>query len=284
MKRIILILLTVFLLSVPAFADGEARVVIGADLTEEQIAAVYADFGINRGDVKELQITHELELKYLEGTVSNDIIGTKSISSVYVEYTDDGISVDLKNINWCSEGMYIGAMATAGIENAKVSVTAPFEVSGTAALAGIYIAYEDMMGEDLSGEAKDAGLLELVSTAMLSSDIGGSEALTLVTELKLILNETKDMSDEELLSRISEIAKDYKIELTDYHKEILRDLARGLEKLNPDDLRETVEGVKDTLQKMGEFKDKAVSFWDALMNFFRAIGEFFSKIMGIFAS
>ena len=52
MKKIICILLTCCLLAgaVPALAvdAGEARAVIGANLTEQQIADVYANFGVER--------------------------------------------------------------------------------------------------------------------------------------------------------------------------------------------------------------------------------------------
>ena len=38
--------------------------------------------------------------------------------------------------------MYINALATAGVKDASVYVTAPFSVSGTPALTGIIKAYE----------------------------------------------------------------------------------------------------------------------------------------------
>ncbi len=43
--------------------------------------------------------------------------------------------------------MYISALATAGITDARIIVASPFEVSGTAALTGVYKAYEDMTGK-----------------------------------------------------------------------------------------------------------------------------------------
>ena len=58
MKRLISILLSCLLvlaLSAPAFASGyvqtQSRAVLGADLSEEQIALVYQAFGVARGSV-----------------------------------------------------------------------------------------------------------------------------------------------------------------------------------------------------------------------------------------
>ena len=59
------------------------------------------------------------------------------------------MDVTTSNITWCTPEMYISALATAGITDAKVVVAAPFEVSGTAALTGVYKAYEDMTGKKL---------------------------------------------------------------------------------------------------------------------------------------
>ena len=75
MKKLISALLTVCLLAgaVPALAvdAGEARAVIGANLTDEQIADVYKNFGISRGDVTELRVTNADERKYLSGYVDD---------------------------------------------------------------------------------------------------------------------------------------------------------------------------------------------------------------------
>lgn len=135
MKKILSILLACCLLAgaVPALAvdAGEARAVIGANLTEEQISAVYSNFGVKRGDVTELRVTNADERKYLEGYVEDSVIGTNSISCVYIEVLEEGEGLDVttSNINWCTSQMYVSALATAGITDAKIIVAAPFEVS-----------------------------------------------------------------------------------------------------------------------------------------------------------
>ncbi|MGI6029849.1 MAG: DUF1002 domain-containing protein [Candidatus Heteroscillospira sp.] len=287
MKRfLIFVLLISVLMAVPASAAEEGRVVIGADLTEDQVLAVYQDLGLTEQtleQVKVLTMTNALERRYLEGLVPEEQLGTKSISCVLVAPGEGENSVSVRNTDWCTEAMYLSAMATAGIENLSVQVTAPFTVSGTAAMAGIYMAYEDMTGQTLDEEGKRAGVIDLVTTGELAQELGGHEALTLVTELKLILDETSQLDDEELMRRIDELAGDYKIKLNDYQREKLAEMCRSLEKLDTDALRDKVEGVKDTLEKMGEMKDKAVSFWDAVMAFFKAIGDFIARIAEIFS-
>ena len=285
MKKIITFaLFFALILSLPVFAAGNCRAVIGANLTEEQINEVYGLMGsLKRGDVPELSMTNDIERSYLEGYIPDEQLGTRSISSVLVTLTGEENSVKCTNINWCTESMYLSAMATAGIENVSVQVAAPFEVSGTAALAGIYMAYEDLTGEKLGNEEKTAAVLDLVTTGQLGQELGGSEALTLVTELKLILDETMEMSDEELYEKINDVADEYNIPINDFQREKLKELCRGFEKLDTDALKDKVEGVKDTFEKMGEMKDKALSFWDRLGEIFAAIAEFISKIMEIFS-
>ena len=75
-----------------------------------------------------------------------------------------GLSVTVNNVSWCTPDMYRNAFTTAGITDARITVAAPFPVSGTAALAGIYKAYEDMTGQKLDTAVKDVGTQELTVT------------------------------------------------------------------------------------------------------------------------
>jgi len=88
MKKIISFALTVvllFALSASAFAGNiQSRAVIGANLDQNQIAQVYQAFGVQRGSAIELYVTNSEERMYLEGFVDEAIIGTRSISCVYV--------------------------------------------------------------------------------------------------------------------------------------------------------------------------------------------------------
>lgn len=286
MKKILSILLACCLLAgaVPALAvdAGEARAVIGANLTEEQISAVYSNFGVKRGDVTELRVTNADERKYLEGYVEDSVIGTNSISCVYIEVLEEGEGLDVTttNINWCTSQMYVSALATAGITDAKIIVAAPFEVSGTAALTGVYMAYEDITGETLDETAKLVSTQELTLTAELAEKIGSYDSVEIVNELKLLLGETKNMTDEQLRREIESIASDLGASLTDTQISQLISLCRSLEKLNPEQLKEKVESVQNTIAKLGQAKETVSNFFEGVKNVWNSIVDFFK---GLFA-
>lgn len=284
MKKILSILLACCLLAgaVPALAvdAGEARAVIGANLTEEQISAVYSNFGVKRGDVTELRVTNADERKYLEGYVEDSVIGTNSISCVYIEVLEagEGLDVTTSNINWCTSQMYVSALATAGITDAKIIVAAPFEVSGTAALTGVYMAYEDITGETLDETAKLVSTQELTLTAELAEKIGSYDSVEIVNELKLLLGETKNMTDEQLRREIESIASDLGVSLTDTQISQLISLCRSLEKLNPEQLKEKVESVQNTIAKLGQAKETVSNFFEGVKNVWNSIVDFFKGL------
>ena len=284
MKKLISVLLVCCLLigAVPALAvdAGEARAVIGANLSDEQIADVYANFGVKRGEVKELRVTNEDERKYLEGYVDESVIGTNSISCVYIEVLEEGEGLDVttSNINWCTAQMYVSALATAGITDAKIIVAAPFEVSGTAALTGVYLAYEDITGKELDEAAKLVSTQELTLTAELAEQIGSYDSVEIVNELKLLLAETKNMTDEQLKAEIISIASDLGVTLTDTQINQLISLCRSLEKLDPDQLKEKVESVQNTIAKLGQAKEKVSSFIEGVKNVWNSVVNFFKNL------
>jgi len=283
MKRFFSILLCFALmlsLSAPAFAINQSRTVIGADLDPNQVAMVYANFGLRRGDVIELTMTNAEERRYLEGFVDERVIGTRSISCVYVELLPEGsgMSVTTSNITWCTGDMYVSALATAGITDARILVAAPFAVSGTAALSGVYKAYEDMTGTSLDDMAKLVSTQELTVTGDLAQQIGSMDSTSIVSELKLMLNETRNMSDEEIRSIIIDIAGRYNVSLTDTQINQLISLCRSLEGLNPDQLKQRVEEVQGTLQKMSEAKTKVVDFAQNVKQFMESASSFIDKL------
>ena len=283
MKRFFSIILCFALmlsLSAPAFAINQSRTVIGADLDPNQVAMVYASFGLRRGDVIELTMTNAEERRYLEGFVDERVIGTRSISCVYVELLPEGsgMSVTTSNVTWCTGDMYISALATAGITDARILVAAPFAVSGTAALSGVYKAYEDMTGTSLDDMAKLVSTQELTVTGDLAQQIGSMDSTSIVSELKLMLNETRNMSDEEIRSIIIDIAGRYNVSLTDTQINQLISLCRSLEGLNPDQLKQRVEEVQGTLQKMSEAKTKVQDFAQNVKQFMESASSFIDKL------
>ena len=280
MKRTLALILALCLLAplCTAAADGgTARAVIGADLNGEQIAGVYAAFGVERGSVTELTVTNADEREYLDGLVDSGVLGTHAISCAYVELLPEGsgLEVTAENVNWCTPEMYVSALATAGITDARVKVAAPFAVSGTAALTGVYLAYEDITGEELSEEAKRVSSQELTVTASLSDSIGSLGSVEIINELKLLLDETRDMTDEELRAEIACIAAEAGVELNDSQVGQLVTLCRALEKRDPDALREKVQSVQETLRGLGAALEKAGGFFQRVMDAVNSVIDFF---------
>lgn len=285
MKRLLCIILAVLMfasLGAAAYADGDvqARAVIGANLDENQIAAVYQLFNVKRGDVKEMTVTNAEEREYLEGYVDESLIGTRSISCVYVELLAEGAGMDVttSNITWCTPEMYISALATAGITDARIVVAAPFEVSGTAALTGVYKAYEDLTGKKLDDLAKAVSTQELTITGELANEIGEMDSTAIVNDLKMMLDETAQMTDEEIREQIIQIAATYNVTLTDNQINQLISLCRSLEGLDADALKSRVEEVQNTLKKVSEAKTQVIGFVERVKKVVTSVKSFFEKI------
>ena len=187
MKKTVLVFLASLLLSKGAWAQ-ESIVVWGGDLTANQKEIVRQEFlsGNARLDAaQELVVTNREEREALAGKVDPAAIGSRSISSVYIEVgRGRGIDVKTRNISLITPQMYRSALLTGGVRQAKVIAAAPVPVSGTAALTGIFKAYERITGEELSSEAKDAATEELVQAGELGQTIGQEKAAQLMENIK----------------------------------------------------------------------------------------------------
>lgn len=287
MKRIvslILVLMLILSLGGTAFADNtQSRAVIGADLTAEQVAQVYSAFGVQQGTVPQLLVTNAEERQYLEGYVDSSIIGSRSISCVYVELLGSGagMNVTTSNITWCTPEMYIQALATAGITDARIIVAAPFEVSGTAALTGIYKAYEDMTGKKIDDIAKLVSTQELTITGELAQEIGSMDSTSIVQDLKLMLSETQNMTDDQIRQEIIQIAAQYNVSLTETQINQLISLCRSLEGLDADQLKSRVEEVQNMLNKVSTAKTQVVGFVQSVKKVVTSVQSFFERIKNI---
>ena len=204
---------------------------------------------------------------------------------MYVELLPEGSGMDVttSNITWCTGEMYISALATAGITDARIIVASPFEVSGTAALTGVYKAYEDMTGKKLDDLAKLVSTQELTITGELANEIGGMDSTSIVNDLKLMLDETQKMTDDEIRAEIIDIAGRYNVSLTNTQIQQLIDLCRSLEGLDADSLKARVEEVQGTLQKVSDAKTKVVGFVETVKKVVTSVSSFFDRIKDIIA-
>lgn len=263
-------------------AEGEARVTIGANLDEEQITQIYKDFGIERGSVSEIIVTNADERAYLEGIAPERKIGSVALSCIYIKTLPEGegLRISTNKINWCTSEMYMNALVTAGITDAEVKVSAPFDVSGTAALTGIYKAYEDITGTTLSEIAKAIGVEELVTTGELAEYIGSEEATQIVNELKKILDQTSSMTDDEVRAEIRGIAEAYNVSITDAQVDQLLKLCRSLEKLDVAQLQDKLVSLTKTLESAKKVESKLSEFANGVKNFFGKVADFFARLFG----
>jgi len=293
MKKLISILLALLMilgLAMPALATvgvGEQRVVVGANLTYEQRAQVYADFGLVRGHVPELTVTIEEERAYLQDFVPASVIGSRSISSIYIITTrpGSGLDITINNINWLTRDIYVNALATAGITDARVIITSPVPVSGTAALTGIYKAFEDITGESLPEEAKMVAIEEAIVTGEIASELGDSEDIAaLINQLKLIMDDIRDMTDDQVRDEIRNLADQLDMTLTaDQVEQILR-LARSLENVDLGALQGTLEAIAGNLGRLSNITQTAGGILEGVTNFFSGVGSFFSGIGSAFSN
>lgn len=231
---------------------------LGADLNKKEKATVLELLGVEEDELDEytvVTVTNKDEHEYLDDYLSASVIGTRALSSVLVEKTDkgDGIDVTTKNITYCTEGMYQNALTTAGIEDADVIVAGPFNITGTAALVGAMNAYEDMTGETISEESKDAATNELVVTSELAEELNDSEKaeqfLALIKEEVL----SADIKDQEDINEvIGDCEQKMQIELTEEQRQQIAELMEkinGLD-LDLDVLKQQASDIYDELSKL----------------------------------
>ena len=161
----------------PSMSDGADEITaadkpflsLGADLSESQKATVLSLMNVDATQLNQYDVvytTNAEEHSYLDSYIASSEIGTKSLSSVVIveKASGSGLTIQTKNISYCTEGMYQNACATAGITDADIIVAGPTSISGTAALVGIFKAYENMTGDEISGDLIDGALNELVVT------------------------------------------------------------------------------------------------------------------------
>ena len=272
---------------IPAFADSSNTYVsLGADLTAEQRATVLQIFGLTEADLSEIevaQVTNAMEHQYLDNYLPASVIGTKALSCVRVDKTDSrGIRVTTHNISYCTEGMYQNALTTAGIENADVTVAAPFSISGTAGLVGAMQAYQGVTGKKISEENADAAIQEIVTTGDLGQALGNENAENVVALIKQKVAESKGASDEEILQMIDEGAVELGVSLTDQEKQQLLALMKKISKLDldTDKLIQQAGNIYDRLKDMGVDvsdldKDSLLSglgkIFQGIVNFFKGL-------------
>lgn len=267
-----------------AMDEGDWRVVFGADLTAEERDEVLKLFGlsstIEQDPARVLTVTISEERFYLDGKVPSDKIGQRSISSIFIRALPEGsgVKVSTHNISYCTAEMYESILATVGITDAEIVVASPRPVSGTAALTGIYKAYESMTGSLISEYIKRAGFEEMLTTWDLAEVIGSDEATEVIIELKKILDVTQTMSDDEVKECIRTIANDNDVVLTEEQVGQILTLGRTLEGLDVEQIRQRALGLANAVSGWQKFADGVSKVFEDIGSFLVGVAEFFANI------
>lgn len=274
-----------------AYADGTKMITVGADLTEDQKEKVLQFFNANLDEVEIIEVNNTEERQYLEGIVEEGIIGHRTLSCAYINpNTHDGIMVKTANLTWVTAEMIGNALLTAGVSNCEVIATAPFEVSGTGALTGIFKAYEYSTGETLDEEKKELATEEIIISAELSDSIEHSEeADDSVNSVNNLISDIKQdilEGDEDVETIVKKHIATYALDLTeeqinkiiawaeqfkqmDYDKSAFEDslnkLSENIEKLKNLDI--SITSSIDTDEALNFFQ----KLWKAIVDFFKGL-------------
>lgn len=232
---------------------------LGADLSEEQKNTVLSIMGISPeqlGDYDVVSVTNAEEHQYLDSYISSAQIGSKAWSSVVIMERQDGsgLNISTNNINYCTVGMYKNALATAGVTDADIIIAGPTSISGTAALVGIFKAYQEMTGDEVDETVVDAAVNELVITGQLEESIEGltnEEVEEFIAYLKSVIAENDLSSEEDIQQAMDEACEKYGVILSEKERQLVMDLLLKITSLDID---------------LGGLVDYAQSLYDSYKN------------------
>ncbi|MBO8176912.1 DUF1002 domain-containing protein [Aeribacillus pallidus] len=280
---VVLILFTSPLWTLADAAEGDVIVTLGENLTEQQKQQVLNEMN-PPDEAMFITVSNAEEHQYLEGVVPKAQIGTRAISSsmITIGAKGSGLSVETNNINWVTEEMYTNALITAGVKDADIYITAPFEVSGTAALTGLMKAYEVSTGQKIPEEVKKVVNEEMVTTAELGESIGNDEAVALLARLKEEIAENAPKTEDELRTLIEQVAKELGITLTEQDIERLLALLENMKNanINWDQVNEQLSKAKEQLSTFLQ-SEEGKTF---LQNIIDILKEIWNAILSLFAT
>ena len=268
--------------------DDKPYLALGADLSDDQKNTVLSLMGIDPANLVNYNVTYVTnaqEHQYLDSYVDSSKIGSKSWSSVVIvkRKKGNGLNISTNNITYCTVGMYKNALTTAGITDADIIVAGPKPISGTAALVGIFEAYEAMTGEAVQDNVVDAALNELVVTGELEASIQGltdQEVEEFIAYIKSLIAE-KGLTDEKSINEaIDEACDKYGVTLSDDERQKIVDLLLKITSLGIDlsGLVDYAASLYNSFKNGGSSSGIMASIGNFFGNIFSAIGEFFKNL------
>lgn len=287
MKKYIFSFIAFLLIAFPSltYADavvGDMIITLGENLTEEQKQTILKEMNATEDD-QIITVSNEEEHQYLGDYIPKATIGTKAISStsITIEEAGSGLEVKTKNINWVTDEMYLNALMTAGVKDAAIYVTAPFEVSGTAALTGLIKAYEISSEEAIPEDVKQVANEELVTTAKLGDEVGAENASALMAKIKdEIAQNGMPETDAEIRTMIENAANELGITLSEEDINSLIELFNKMKDINIDwnQVGDQLDQARDKISNflnseegqtfLEQVKEFFIALWNAIISIF----------------
>ena len=242
----------------PVMADAARVVTLGADLTDAQKQTMMKYFNVSSDQVQIMTITNQDEHNHLDNIAPQSQIGSRTLSCAYVKPTQSGgIKVRTANLNWVTGNMIATTLSTSGVKNCEVVAACPMEVSGTGALTGIQMAYEQASGEKLDATKTKLANEEMVVTGNLADQVGKNEATTVVNQSKMDVIQNNVQNADEIQNIVVNVAEQNNVSVS---QEEIDKIVSLLEKIaeqgyNYDDVKETLEQVNENTTGQASSED-----------------------------
>lgn len=236
----------------PVLADASKVVTLGADLTEAQKNTMMKYFKADASQVQIITVNNQDEHNYLGKYISNEQIGTRTLSCAYVKPTQSGgIKVRTANLNYVTCNMLANALSTAGVSNCEAVAACPYEVSGTGALTGVMMAYETASGKQLDSTKKDLATKEVVVTGDVAQQVGNDNATNIINQAKLQIIGDNIQNADEIYNIVNNIAIQNNVTLSADELNTITALLQEIVQQNYDiqEMKQTLESIQKNLDK-----------------------------------
>lgn len=236
----------------PVLADASKVVTLGADLTEAQKNTMMKYFKADASQVQIITVNNQDEHDYLGKYISNEQIGTRTLSCAYVKPTQSGgIKVRTANLNYVTCNMLANALSTAGVSNCEAVAACPYEVSGTGALTGVMMAYETASGKQLDSTKKDLATKEVVVTGDVAQQVGNDNATNIINQAKLQIIGDNIQNADEIYNIVNNIAIQNNVTLSADELNTITALLQEIVQQNYDiqEMKQTLESIQKNLDK-----------------------------------
>ncbi|WP_239094445.1 DUF1002 domain-containing protein [Bacillus sp. B15-48] len=256
---------------------GLPVVVYGAALSEAQRNEVRELLGVHDpSKVREITVTGEDLVYYIDGDRHSNMYSSAKITR---QDPSNGLVINQvtpENITEVNDEMYANALLTAGVEGAIVEVASPVKVTGHSALVGIYKAYDETEGSNLSRERTEVANEEL----NLATEFAKKEGLDqdkvseMLTEIKKEIAERNPRSAEEIGQIIDEKLQSLDIQLSPEDRQLLIELFEKMRSLNIN-----FEQVQSQLENLTKDIQKRISEAVGDKGFLQAVSDFFKNLI-----